>query len=149
MRISNILFVCVGNVCRSCVAEKIFQDRSKSDETLRAKSAGLSALVGEGVHPRMCDLLESNNINNLEHSAQNVDADLLKWADIILVMEAFHKSKLVDMSLSVSGKCFLLSHWTDGQGIVDPYGRDSECFSLVYQKILLCVDSWLLRLMRA
>jgi protein-tyrosine phosphatase len=48
-----VLFVCTANVCRSPMAEAIFDSlASEADLPWKARSAGVAALVGEPIAPR-------------------------------------------------------------------------------------------------
>ena len=69
--IKNILFVCTANVCRSPMAEAIFNALAEERELpWRAASAGVAALEGEDITPNACAALEEVGIYPKEHRAR-------------------------------------------------------------------------------
>lgn len=142
--ISSVLVVCVGNICRSPAAEKLFQARL--GEKIIVSSAGLGALVGRGIDQSMLDCLANNGVGDFKHSARQFTRELALSADLILVMEQGHQKAVQMMAPEASGKTMLLGKWSNNQPVADPYRHSQEFFNLVFEQIVGYVDEWVLRL---
>ena len=138
----KILFVCVGNICRSPTAELLMRHRLQGREGVEVSSAGLQALVGRPVDPEAAALLRTAGIDPETHKARQASPSVLAGADLILVMEQAHQVKIAREVPQVSGKTFLLGKWCGQREIPDPYRQSREAFEHVYQLIDQCVDSW-------
>lgn len=87
----QILFVCYGNICRSPMAEAVFQNMVEeaglSDE-ITADSAGTSAInIGQPAHRGTREVLDRHGIS-YRGSAHQVALDDLYQADYVIVMDA-------------------------------------------------------------
>jgi protein-tyrosine phosphatase len=142
----RILVVCVGNICRSPMAEAVLRqallDRGREVEV---RSAGIGALVGYPADDNVRLLLERRGIDVSGHRAIQVNRDLLYWADLILVMEDEHRLALHRREPSAAGKVFLLGHWIDAQ-IPDPYRAPLAVFEETLDLVDRAVASWVQRL---
>ena len=138
----KILFVCVGNICRSPTAELLMRHRLQGRAGVEVSSAGLQALVGRPVDPEAAALLRIAGVDPETHKARQASPSVLAAADLILVMEQVHQVKIAREVPQVSGKTFLLGKWCGQREIPDPYRQSREAFEHVYQLIDQCVDSW-------
>jgi len=138
----RILFVCIGNICRSPTAEYLLRARFGS-EGLDVGSAGLSALVGKPIDATAAEVLLEHGIDGSAHRGRQVTRNLLLQSDLILVMEKSHIAAIVRSAPEVSGKVFLLGKWQANAEIPDPYGQSRPSFDHVYQLIDRGVSGWL------
>ena len=88
----KVLFVCLGNICRSPMAEFVFKDmvnkRGLSNEFYIESAATSSEAVGEGIYFGIRDILKEQEIHFEERKArQMTKADYNKF-DYILGMES-------------------------------------------------------------
>ena len=83
MAFDNILVVCVGNICRSPIAEALLKDRFPQKHI---DSAGLGALVGNPVDPKSQQVMMPYNIDMSDHVAKQIDEKLVMVADLIFTM---------------------------------------------------------------
>ena len=139
---NSILVVCLGNVCRSPVAEFLFR-RDLGDRDIRVSSAGLGALVGSPMEENAIALLKERGIDATEHRARQLEPSMLREADLILAMERRHLNSLVRLAPEASGKAFLFGKWDDGEDIPDPYRRPSQVFKQVHESIERGISQWL------
>src|SRR5215212_11146019 len=87
----QILFVCTANVCRSPMAEAIFNALAGERGLLwRAESAGVAALVDEDITPNARAALDEVGIYANEHRARQVEEEILEEADLVLAMGPPH-----------------------------------------------------------
>src|SRR5690606_13926645 len=91
----KILFVCVGNICRSPTAELLMRRRLQGRSNVEVSSAGLQALVGRPVDPQAATLLRENGIDPDSHVARQSTPSVLVAADLVLVMEQSHHARIV------------------------------------------------------
>jgi protein-tyrosine phosphatase len=92
----RVLTVCLGNICRSPTAEAaIVAAAEEAGLALEVASAGTGDWhLGEPPHPPMRAAAAADGLA-LRGTAQRVDADLLAWADVVLVMD---RSNLRDVT---------------------------------------------------
>jgi protein-tyrosine phosphatase len=129
MLFKNVLIVCIGNICRSPMAEGLLKqalsDAEKSD--CMVSSAGLGALVDHPPDPYACQLMMKKNIDISGYRACQLNKDMIRKADLILVMESSHKSAIEESEPCAKGKVFRLGHWGDFD-IPDPYQKNISAF---------------------
>lgn len=139
-----ILVLCVGNICRSPVAAALLQ-ANLADKTVA--SAGLGALVGHEADATAAGLAKQVGLDLSEHRARQVDRDMLRKADLILVMSEGQRAQVRALEPTVAGKTMLLAHWLPGKpDIPDPYKKSREAFEHVQGILQNSADAWLLKL---
>ena len=88
--VKKILFVCLGNICRSPAAEGVFKQKIKErdlEKLFVVDSAGTGGWhVGNFADPRMRETALSRGIELTSRSRQNEESDLYEF-DHILVMD--------------------------------------------------------------
>lgn len=141
----RILVVCVGNVCRSPMAQCLLRDRL-AGRGVEVGSAGLAALVGQPVDPLAESVLADHGLSAASHVARQVDAPMIAAADLVLVMEKAHIGAVHAQVPAASGKTFLLGKWLGAVDIPDPFRLKRAQFEHVYRMIELAVDSWCARM---
>ena len=88
MLFRHLLFVCSGNLCRSPVAEALFRTRlASAGREIAVASAGLIALPGESADETICLAAARRGLDLSGHRSRPLDPALLRWADLVLVME--------------------------------------------------------------
>jgi protein-tyrosine phosphatase len=91
-----VLFVCTGNVCRSPAAALLLAARLPCAR-VDVASAGIHALVGEPVDGPMAGLLRAADVRPEPFAARPLTPDLLRAADVVLVMTQAHRSAAVTL----------------------------------------------------
>lgn len=138
MQIRNILVVCVGNICRSPMGEFFLK---KSHPNLHIESAGLSAMVGHSADDKAIASMARKSIDMSSHVAKQIDANLIKTADLILVMSSNQQKHIEKAWPFAKGKVFRLGHWQD-QNVPDPYKLDQAFFEETCNNIESYVSDW-------
>ena len=138
MQIQNILVVCVGNICRSPMAEYFLK---QSHPHLNIESAGISGLIGEGADAKAIQCMDALNIDMRPHIARKLNSDLIKKADLILVMSLNQQKHLEQTWPFAKGKVFRLGHWQH-KNVPDPYQHDQAFFDETCRNIQAYVSDW-------
>ena len=113
----RVLFLCLGNACRSPIAESIA--RRDASDILDPSSAGLYPLGY--IPPATLHALHSNGYSSESLSSKPISRDTLETADLIINLTGARSEPLFNHSDKVE-------HWD----IPDPFGGTPE----VYQKTL-------------
>jgi len=138
MQIKNILVVCIGNICRSPMAE-YFLKREFPDLTIH--SAGISGLIGQPADSKAQLCMQRLDIDISEHIARQLNAELIKQADLILVMSQNQQRHIEQTWPFSKGKAFRLGHW-QSRNVADPYRHDQSVFNKTCQLIQQCAADW-------
>lgn len=85
----SVLFVCLGNICRSPMAEAVFRSLTLSHPRVsKIDSAGTGAYhEGDSPDPRTMSTLADNGILDYDHAARKVQASDFSTFDYILAMD--------------------------------------------------------------
>lgn len=128
----KVAFVCLGNICRSPMAELIFKDmieKAGVADMFFVDSFGTSdEEEGNPVYPLAMRTLSAHGIRG-EHTAKKMTCADVERFDYVLVMEEKNRSRLV---LTTNGRYYnkmkRLCDYTDRpRDVVDPwYTRDFE-----------------------
>ncbi len=146
MKFRKILVICTGNICRSPVGEALL--RAQLPDDFEVRSAGLGALVGSPADPASISWSKVRAIDLDQHQSQQISQDLVHWADLILVMEKRHVEDISTRYPAARGKTMLLSHWTGGEDIPDPYRKSHDAFDFALRKVEEGAHAWTQRLAR-
>jgi protein-tyrosine phosphatase len=138
----RVLFVCLGNICRSPLAEGVFRDKVRAaglDGIIDIDSAGTGAWhVGNPPDRRMIATAKRQGVDiSAQRARQFVDTDLADF-DHILAMD---KSNLHDILFLDAGDDFghrvtLFRQWDPEPGdyeVPDPYYGGDAGFEHVYE----------------
>lgn len=131
----SILIVCVGNICRSPLAEGLLRDRlEKAGKQVRVESAGLGALVGKPADPLSVELAAELGVDLTAHRARQLTPELLREFELVLVMEAWQVKDVERLSPTTRGRVYRLGHWGDFD-IPDPYRKPRGAFERALARI--------------
>ena len=87
----KVLFVCLGNICRSPMAEFVFKDmvnkKGLSNEFYIESAATSSEAVGEGIYYGTRNILKEQGISFEDRKARQMTKEDYKKFDYILAME--------------------------------------------------------------
>lgn len=135
----KVLFVCLGNICRSPMAEGIFKaqvEKAGLSDKIEIDSAGTSAYhIGELADPRMRETALQHGIT-LTHKARQVKADDLLEFDYVIAMDPINLSDLQRLAPNPKAKVKLMRSFgknADNLAIPDPYYGGNDGFEEVFE----------------
>lgn len=135
----TILVVCLGNICRSPVGERLLQARLPG---CRVGSAGIAAMVGQGAEAQSAETAARHGLSLEGHVARQFTPELGAAHDLILVMEPGHLLHVGRYSPHLEERCHLFDHWTGARGIPDPYRRPAAFHDKVFARLAEAADAW-------
>ena len=140
----EVCFVCLGNICRSPLAQGIFEALVKNEDLqdrIIISSAGVGNWhVGNPPDSRMQQTALKHGIN-LNSSARQFQADDFKRMDLVLAMDHSNLNALQQMrpAPELSNKLFLFRSFDkENNGaleVPDPYYGGDQGFETVYQMV--------------
>jgi protein-tyrosine phosphatase len=123
------------------MAEALLQRALRGQDGITVESAGLGALVGHPASDYSVELMAEMGIDITGHRARQIHPDMVRDADLVLVMEAGHKRAIDDADPSARGKVYRLGEWQD-RNIDDPYRQARVAYEEALEDIEAGVASW-------
>ena len=138
----HVLFVCLGNICRSPLAEGVFKHLVFEDgleDKIFVESAGTSGWhVGDRPDPRSIEVARENGIDLDSYGRKAISDDFAEF-DYIIAMD---QNNFADMrsldgsSKKDAAKLYLMRDFDEigkGQDVPDPYYGGDDGFSYVFE----------------
>jgi protein-tyrosine phosphatase len=152
----NVLFVCLGNICRSPLASGIFNEKVKQlglENNFKADSCGTSDYhIGELADDRTIQCALNHHIP-LVHRARQLQRQDFKIFDYILVMDNKNLQSVTEMMKKQKANpknVFLLRSFQpapDSLEVPDPYYGDESDFENVFHILEKSIDGFLSNLL--
>ena len=132
----SVLFVCTGNQYRSPIAAAAFRQQVARDgrgAQWAVSSAGTWTSSGQRAPRPAVEAAQACGLDISSHVTRILDAQMLKDADLILVMEQGHKESIQAEFPFTRSKVYLLSQALEGitYDIPDPAGSPNELQEIV------------------
>lgn len=139
----KLLVICVGNICRSPVGERVLA-AGLPDVTV--SSAGIGALVGHGPDETASKVAAARGVSLEGHVGRQFTNRIGEENDLILVMEPGHRREIGRLTPYLLGRVMLFDHWNTAAGIPDPYRKSPEYHENIFDLISSAADGWIERL---
>jgi protein-tyrosine phosphatase len=152
----RILFVCLGNICRSPIAEGTFRalvEQRKLSSKISCDSAGTHNYhIGDLPDHRTRKNAESHGITLTHHCRRLTGSDFAKF-DYVVAMDESNLENIQAISYRATGiyqpdeVCFLLRQFdpieSNEASVPDPYYGDESDFENVFQIVNRCNERFL------
>ena len=147
----KILFVCLGNICRSPLAEAIFVDkiaRKNLTDQFEVDSCGTSNYhIGDQPDARSIATAHKNGIK-ISHHCRQLTSDDLETFDYILAMDEGNYENILRLSRNKkhAEKVFLMREFDvlgKGEEVPDPYFGGEREFQEVYDILNRSTENFL------
>lgn len=138
----GVIFVCMGNICRSPFAEYLLRARLVGPgHSLRVSSAGVLPIAGRPAPPAALKAAKAFGIDLAPHHSRHFDDTMVRAGDLVVVFDQIQLSATLDRHPELAGRIVLLgSLLADAAPIPDPDGHDLEIFLATYRRIDGAVD---------
>ena len=137
----SVLFVCLGNICRSPTGEGVFQalvDAQNLQQALKVDSAGTMGYhTGHPADQRMQDAAQRRGYSLLS-KARRIQTDDLETFDLVIAMDRENLSDIQSLHPQPLAELRLLSDFLDDSwptDVPDPYYGGAEGFEYVLDMI--------------
>lgn len=141
-RADRIVFVCLGNVCRSPYAARVAMARATGND-LAIDSAGF---IGPDRRPPDAALRVAKNrgIDHADHRSKLLTAELAEEADALFIFDRYNVARLRTSFPAHADRMFWLGdldpEWSGKRAIIDPWGKDDAEFDATFARIERCVE---------
>jgi protein-tyrosine phosphatase len=135
----SVLFVCVGNVCRSPYAERVLG--REGNGAVRAVSAGI---MGPGRRPpaKALEVARARGVEHADHTSRVLTRDLIEATDVLFVFDR-HNARSLPKRGRRADRIFWLGdfdpQWAGRRAILDPWGKPIDEFERTFERIERCV----------
>lgn len=163
----RVVFVCIGNVCRSPIGERLLASRLRPED-FEVSSAGVAAMVGSPMTPESAAHLESYGGSPDGFAARQLIPALVSRGDLVLTATKAIRSRVLEDSPAALRRTFTVLEFAalldvvpahsdpstlvrsaaeersraalEDYDIPDPYGRGDEAHMVAAQAMAAAVE---------
>lgn len=140
----SVVFVCMGNICRSPTAEGVFRhvvNQKNMSDVISIDSAGTHAYhIGESPDPRSQSTAKSQGVDLSSQRARQIDSNDFERFDYVIAMDNanFENLKLVSDDNAQLSRLHLFMSFAkgwDNSEVPDPYYGEGNGFERVFNMV--------------
>lgn len=138
--INKVIFVCVGNTCRSPMAATIMSTFLQGTDIL-VQSRGMVVLFPEPYNPKAVAVASKHGMIMVNDSAMQIENEDFDNNTLVLVMNSTMKKKLYD-KYDRAINVYTLSEYA-GEGdieVLDPYGKGMEEYNRCFEQLYILIE---------
>ena len=156
-RARSVLFVCLGNICRSPFAARLAERLLKEAglDGVRCSSAGIRPSQAMRSPDEACEASAAFGLSLVEHVPQALTRELIESHDMVWVMEHGQFVRLRAEYAQYADRIFLMSLLDpDARGayerynIADPFGSSLSLYLACYERMARSIRNWIRQLPR-
>ena len=145
----KIMFICTGNICRSAMADGLFQKKidDRKMDNIEVYSSGIYASIGDTPTYEARRVMEEYGVDIKKHRATNIRYSEIKNMDLILCATTNHKNEVIYMYPELKDKVFTMKEYVnynrehhDPIDIKDPWGYDIDTYRSCADEIDECLE---------
>ncbi|MBA3489974.1 MAG: phosphotyrosine protein phosphatase [Longispora sp.] len=128
----SVLHVCMGNICRSPMAERLFLVAlSDQQELVYSHSAGTGGWhAGESMNPAASRQVLARGGDVTGFAARKLDSGLIEGSDLVLTATVDQYDRVLELRPDAAGRTFVLGEWGRLQlshaGPLPPFDGDAK-----------------------
>ena len=138
--INKVIFVCVGNTCRSPMAATIMSTFLQGTDIL-VQSRGMVVLFPEPYNPKAVAVASKHGMIMVSDSTKQIENEDFDNNTLVLVMNSNMKKKLYD-KYDRAINVYTLSEYA-GEGdieVLDPYGKGMEEYNKCFEQLYILLE---------
>ena len=141
--VKSILFVCLGNICRSPLAEGIAREiAQKGGLEVKLDSAGTSGWhIGEHPDERSIEVAQKHGIDISKLKGRKVNPYADDSFDLIVAMDRQNYKDLQTLGFSKEKLVLMGDFGLQGREIPDPYHMGLDGFEKVYEMLETAMEN--------
>jgi low molecular weight protein-tyrosine phosphatase len=132
----RVVFVCLGNICRSPIAERV-AERAAAEAGMTGvefSSAGtISEEYDDPMDRRAAAVLKEHGYRYTDHKARRITEVQIESADLVVAMENLHLRRVLELAPHPSRVCLLTEFdpaAVPGSGVPDPwFGSQADFYT--------------------
>lgn len=142
-RVERLVFVCLGNICRSPFGEFVAKQ-----ENVSTAGFGLSTTSNKPAFATAMKVANRFGVDLSSHLTTDIGDFEIRDTDLLLVMELRHARRLQPLLKSGGAQIALLGHWASPRRlhIHDPFEHSEryfyQCYSIIDQATRELISEW-------